>query len=144
MSVQIRNDWNNFASPIRGNMLSKDNETFLQDAGRSGNLVAGTVCSKNSAGKWVPFTDETATDGTEIPCGIIVHTLTEAELQAGDVTGVVVWVRIEEFDTANLTIENSKTLATIITSTGLSVENELQRQGIFVGTKRIGVNLENT
>jgi hypothetical protein len=64
--------------------------------------------------KWEPFTDETATDGTQYPRGILQRTLTEAQIKAGDVSDVPIAVGEGIFDSAQLVIENSKTLATII------------------------------
>jgi hypothetical protein len=128
--------------------LIKDNETFIQDAGRSGDLVAHTVVAYNpTTTKWVPFTDETATNGQQYPRGIILDTLTEAAIKAGDVTGVRVLVGDAVVDEDNLVIENSKTLATIInvpTNYNSTVEDELRKINIFMQNTVDVASFENS
>lgn len=91
--------------------------TLAQDAGRSGNLEPYTLVAKVAASeKWVPFTNEAATDGSAIPQGIYVGpTVAEADIAAGDVENFAVLLRDAEFRENWLVIENSKTLATIVT-----------------------------
>lgn len=136
MAVQGRANITNVAFIRMGSGLTKEAETVLQDAGRSGNMVYGTLMSRvGSSGKWVPFTDETATDGSQIPKGVLLKTLTEAEIQAADVANVPILVRGEIIDQNQLTIENSKTLATIVnvpTNLNSSVEEIMRWTGIFV------------
>jgi len=133
MGVQTRADYTNMPFVLSGNALGKDAQTFLQDAGRGAVALAKyTLCSIVSAsGKWVPFTDETATDGTQIPAGIIMAEISGAELVAGDVINVPVLIGNGiSIDENQLVIENSKTLTTVITTSDLTVGAELQRQGI--------------
>lgn len=138
MAVQVST--NNITVPFvrDGVPFVKDNEVLVQDAGRSGNMVAYTLMAYNpTSAKWVPFTDETATDGTQWPRGILMKTYTEAAIKAGDIADVpiVVGGRGLVIDNSQLVIENSKTLATIINSpagTNKNVENVLNEIGIFV------------
>jgi hypothetical protein len=143
MAVQVETQFTNIPFLLGGDCLIEDDETFLQDAGRSGNIAKYTVCAKNSDGKWVPFTDETATDGTQVACGLVVPLLTEAEIKAGDVTGVSVIRRATIVDDAQIVVENSKTLDTLVTAEDRTVRDLLQIQGIYTGGTKYGVNFEN-
>lgn len=136
--VQVRTD-NIVTDLIRfGHSAIKQGQTLLQDAGRSAILVYGTLMAKRSAdGKWIPFTNEASTDGTAIPQGIYVGPdIPIADIVAGDVEDLNIligaWVVVDQ----NLiTIENSKTLATIITvgtTDKRSVEDHLAEAGIFM------------
>jgi len=145
MGVQTRTDYENFPFVLSGEPLVKPAEILLQDAGRSAALVKHTLMSKVSAsGKWVPFTDETATDGSEIPAGIVKAEISAAELVAGDVDDIPIIVGSDiTVDVNQLVIENSKTLATVISSSGLTVGDELERHGIFVEATRAIDEYEN-
>lgn len=121
-----------------GNGYVKPNETFLQDAGRgTAILYKGTVVSKIAAsGKWVPFTDETATDGSQIPAGVVLEDIPAASLVAGDVLDIPVLCGAGcTVDENLLIIENSLTLATVVTvpvNIALTVEDCLQIRGIYM------------
>lgn len=141
--MQVQNSQNNSTVPfiLNGTTLYKDNETLLQDGGRSGDLVFGTLLAKiltgGNAGKWVPFTDETATDGSAIPVGIYVGgDIPEADIIAGDVAGLPILVGSNAIiDKSQLTIENSKTIDTVIatgTVNAQSVEEALANKGIYL------------
>ena len=93
---------------------------IAQDAGRSAVLAYRTVMAKVAATeKWVPFTDETATDGSAIPAGIYVGPdIAAADIVAGDVSENQILVGAAFVDLNQLVIENSKTLATVINATG--------------------------
>ena len=136
MAVQSRQDYSSTPFILQGSGMSKTGQTLLQDAGRSGDLVRHTLMSFDpSTAKWVPFTDETATDGTQIPTGIIMASVTEASIVAGDVLNIPILVRGVVVDKNALVIENSKTLATIVnvpTSLNKSVEELLRWTGIFM------------
>jgi hypothetical protein len=138
MPVQNRQDYENVAFIRSGISLIKDNETLLQDAGRSVPLAYGTVMAKVAATqKWVPFTDETAVNGTAIPQGIYTgQEVAAADLVAGDVVGAAILVGAAcTVDVEQLTIENSKTLGTVITvgtTSLLTVRDYLAARGIFV------------
>lgn len=124
---------------IRGGVpYEKDNEVLVQDAGRSGSMVAYTLMAQNpSTLKWEPFSDETATDGTQWPRGILMATYTEAQIKAADIPDVPIIVGGKGLviDEGQLVIENSKTLATVINipaNTNKTVETVLREIGIFV------------
>lgn len=132
--VQVSQNVTNQAFVLEGPALTIENVTFLQDAGRGAVALAPyTVLSRVSAsGKYVPFTDETAVDGSERPIAISTAEIAGADLVAGDVTGQVVFVQIPLLDKNQLVIENSKLLTTIITSLLLTVEEALRQTNIFV------------
>lgn len=139
MSVQTSQN-NNLVPFIRsGNTLAKQNETLLQDAGRAIPLAPFTLMSKVAASqKWVPYTDETAVNGTAIPQGIYLGaSITAADIVAGDVEDLQILVggAACTVDKNQLVIENSKLLTTVITvgTTDLrTVEDHLKNVGIFV------------
>jgi len=145
MAAQTRTDYTNFPFVLSGEPLVKTAETLLTDAGRSAALVKNTLMSKISAsGKWVPFTDNTASDGSEFPAGIIKADVSAAELVAGDVPDIPIIVGGEiTIDVNQLVIENSKTLADVITSSGLTVGDELERHNIYVEATRAIDEFEN-
>ena len=135
MGVEARSDITNVAFILEGSGAYRDPQTILQDAGRSGDIVAQTLMAYNpTSKKWVPFTDETATDGTQFPRGILLDTITEAAIVAGDVEAPIL-VRGEIVDKTGLVIENSKTLDTIINeplNLNTSVQDFLAMVGILV------------
>jgi hypothetical protein len=138
MAVQVQTD-NLLREIVRyGHAAVKQGQTLLQDAGRSGNLVWGTLMAKVAAtGKWIPFTNEASTNGTAIPQGIYVgQDILEAAIIAADVEDLEIlvgaWVIVDQ---NLLTIENSKTLATVIavgTTDLRTVEDHLAESGIFM------------
>lgn len=136
MSVQNASNYSNVPF-VRAKMgLTKDSETILTDAGRTTVLAYGTLMAKVAASqKWVPFTDETATNGTAIPQGFFVgDPITAADLVAGDVEDVPILVGDAIVDEGQIVIENSKLLTTVITigTTDLrTVEDHLANRGIF-------------
>ena len=137
MPVQNRADYSNIPFVRTGTPFYKEAETVLTDAGRSGDMVANTVMAYDSAlAKWVPFTDETAVDGTQIPRGFLKAALSEAEIKAGDVLNVSILVGgCCTVDRGQVVVENSKTLATVVdvpTNLKASVEDLLRWTGIFV------------
>lgn len=113
---------------------------IAQDAGRATALAPFTVMAKVAATKkWVPFTDETATDGTAIPNGIYLGaSIAAADIVAGDVADNQLLVGAAFVDLNQLIIENSKTLDTVINATGgadniniQTVRDYLANKGIF-------------
>ena len=99
----------------------KDNGVLLQDAGRGiVDLEPFTLLAQIAAtGKWVPWTDITAVDGTAYPSGIFLPSdiqgaILAADLVAGDVEDVPILVFGAKFDEDKLVIENSLTLETAI------------------------------
>lgn len=124
---------------IQGGLAAKkDGGTLLQDAGRSTILARNTLLAKVAASqKWVPFTDETATDGTAIPQGVYLGPdIPAADIVAGDVENIEVLEGLAvQVDQNKIVIENSKTLTTVITvgTTDLrTVEDHLAARGIFM------------
>ncbi len=146
--VQSRLDNSNLPFILSGDAVSKEAETLKQDAGRSGALVLFTLMAYDSVNaKWVPYTDETATDGTQIPKGVSLSSATEAEIKAGDVADFSVLVgRSVTIDKDQLVIENSKLLTTVINvpvNLKATVEEMLRYVGIFV-EKTVNIDeLEN-
>jgi len=137
MTVQIRADYANVAFIRSGLGLTKQDETLLTDAGRTTPLLYGTLMAKVAASqKWVPFTDETATNGSAIPQGVYVgDEVTAASLVAGDVEDASILVGDAILDGNQIVIENSKTLVTVVTvgTTDLrTVEDHLANRGLFI------------
>ncbi len=138
MAVQSRSNISNVEFLRGGWFISRDTQTLLKDATRSGDIVSGTVmCRIAASGKWETFTGSTATTGVAVPKGIYVGPdITEAAIQAADVTGlsIVVGGGAGLYDQDDITIENSKTLDTVVTvgTTDLAtVEEWLRRIGLF-------------
>lgn len=150
MAVQVRLD-NDTVPFIRNGVAATANDaTIAQDAGRTAVLAPFTLMAKVAASqKWVPFTDETATDGTAIPQGIYIgQEIAAATIVAGDVTDQVILVGAWVFvDKTQLVIENSKLLTTVITvgTTDLrTVEDHLANRGIFMEDTVDISSFENT
>jgi hypothetical protein len=123
---------------IRGGSPLTKVGTLLQDAGRAAVLAPFTLVAKVAASqKYVPFTDETAVNGSAIPAGIYLGSeVAAADLVAGDVADAVILVGGGgvTIDVDQLVIENSKTLNTVITvgTTQLTtVRDHLANRGIF-------------
>lgn len=138
MAVQVKTDLSNKPFVLSLNPAVKDAEVVVQDAGRSGNMAIYTLMVFDPAtSKWNSFTDETATDGTQFPRGILMKTLTEAEIKAADVADVPILVGEAIIDSAQLVIENSKTLDTVInvpTNLNTAVEEFLRQLNIYMET----------
>jgi hypothetical protein len=102
----------------------QDDAVISQDVGRTEVLAKYTLMSKIAAsGKWTPFVDETATDGTAIPAGIYMgDDIAAADLVAGDVVDNPIIVNGIKFDKDKLVIENSKLLTTIIAATTVNAK----------------------
>lgn len=142
MAVQTRLNNDNRPFILSGDGFKETDAVFVQDVGRGTTaLVFGTLVAKVAAdGKYVPFSSETATDGTAIPIGIFLgNDITGAALVAGDVIDQVILIGGSvTIDTEQLTIESSKTLATVINATGgadniltQTVRDYLHMRGIF-------------
>jgi len=97
--------------------VREDDAVLLQDAGRATPLLQFTLMAKVAAtGKWVPFTNEAAVDGTAIPQGIYLgDDIPAADIVAGDVVDLPIVIAGVRFDANKLVIENSKLLTTVIT-----------------------------
>jgi hypothetical protein len=134
MAVQASRDNSNKPFIIGGPGVSKLG-TFVQDADRSGDIEIYTVVAYNpTSGLWEPLTDVTATDGTQFPRGIIMQTITEAEIKAGNVANVPILKGNAIVDSEQLVLENSYVLSDIInvpTNYNTCIEDELKHIGIF-------------
>jgi hypothetical protein len=112
--------------------------TFAQIGARSGDIEYGTVVSYAPAtGLWHPFRSAGGTDGTQTPKGIVLATIAEADLKAGAVDDVPVLIGNALIDSEQLVVENSLTLATVITvptNCAQNVEDALRNVGIFMTT----------
>jgi hypothetical protein len=131
------------------NAVRKDQEILLTDAGRTTPLASRTLMAKVAAsGKWVPFTDETATDGTGIPQGIydpegVRGDIAAADIAAGDVADVPIVIYGAIFDKDRLVIENSKTLGTVIGATTVQARtvSDVLRERALIAEDQISVSL---
>lgn len=139
MAIQVRVDNDTRPFILNGVGASVMDGVMLQDAGRGTTaLTRYTLLAKVAAtGKWVPFTDETATDGTAIPQGVYMgDDIAGADLVAGDVVDLPILVGAGVFVDKNLlVIENSKLLTTVITvgTTDLrTVADHMANRGIFM------------
>jgi hypothetical protein len=137
MALQTRLDVD-LTPLIRGGQSAvEQNAILLTDAGRSVPLVFGTLLSKVAAsGKYVPFTDETATDGSALPSGVYLGPdIPAADIVAGDVLDIPVLVGNGVYiDENKVTIENSKLFTTVIGAASVNartVKDQLRWGGIF-------------
>lgn len=120
-----------------GDSLTRPDGIIAQDAGRVAVLAPLTLMAKVVASqKWTPFILETATDGTAIPQGVYLGPeITAAALVAGDVVDSNILVGNAIIDSAQLVIEASKLLTTIVntgTIQAQTVQDHLANRGIFV------------
>lgn len=123
---------------IRGGQSAvEQNAVLLTDAGRSTALVFGTLLAKVAAsGKYVPFTNEAAVDGSALPSGVYIGPdIPAADIVAGDVLDIPVLVGNGVYvDENKITIENSKLMTTIIGAASVNartVKDQLRWSGIF-------------
>ena len=138
MGVQANQDNSTVPFLRFPNPAAIDTEAIIfQDAGRATPLAPYTLMAKIAATqKWVPFTDETAVNGSAIPAGIYIGSeVTAAQLVAGDVTDAAILIGGNvTIDTSLLVIENSKLLTTVITvgtTLLITVADYLAMVGIF-------------
>ena len=101
MSVQVRNDIvNKSIILVDAGSFSKGDLVIAQDAGRTAVLAFGTLLAKVAAsGKYTPFINEAAVDGTALPVAIYLGPeISAADLVAGDIEDVVAYEkkRLEE------------------------------------------------
>jgi hypothetical protein len=150
MAVQSRGniDTTSLILTTRQNTYRQDNGTILQDVGRTVDLVYGTLMARNlSTGKWEPFTDETAVDGTASNFGLFVgDDIAFADLVAGDVLDAPIITSGVTIDEDKLTIENAKTLDTVIGATTVdarTVRDELRKVDIITTTTQSASAAEN-
>lgn len=139
MAVQGRSDLQNFSLILHGETLVKDNETLLQDAGRSAPMLCGTVMAQIAATlKWVPLDDIALTTGAGLAKGVYLgDDVTAAALVAGDVTGALILAggAAATLDGSLVVFENSLTAATVVeaaTVQARTIADDLARIGIFL------------
>lgn len=112
--------------------LVRDSETILTDAGRTVDLAQYTVMSRNpTTRKLVPLTNIAATDGTEIPAGLMAETVPFAEIAAGDVTNTCLYIKIGRINEASIVLENSLTLDSVIASRDQTIRDLLHLIDIY-------------
>jgi hypothetical protein len=137
--IQTEGQLDNTPFLLSGTPIKTTTSVIKQIAGHVGDLKQFTLMAKigegGDAGKWLPFTDEAATDGTAIPQGIYVGAdIAEASIQGGDISDVEILiggnVMVAE---EKLVIEAGKTLDTIIivgTTDKRTVRDHLQDAAI--------------
>ena len=145
-----------------GNAHIRDNETLLTDGARTVALAQYTIMSyvpgaTAALSKWVPWISTAlgGTTGTQRPRGILMSdTITSAQLNAGDVTGVSILtmgpVTIDAsqlvFDMGSTGVTPANTLyaiPTVPTNSALNCEDYLNMFGIFCDTTRQATIHEN-
>ncbi len=134
MASQARLDVVNTPVMRFGEPTIADTQTVQQDAGRVGaNLVPYTVMTRDPAdsSKWLPLTDVTATDGTQMPRGLMFGTVTTALIVAADVIGQLMYIKTGFINESSIVLENSLTLDTIIT--GGTVDMTIRDALILIG-----------
>ena len=149
--MSLQSAQNNITHPFKldGDFFVSDNEVIADIDARSGALVPYTLMAYNPTNdEWVPWTVASGIDGTQYPSGILMATYTEAEIQAGPITDVPIIVggRGAVIDLSQLVIENSLTLATIITvptNNAQNAEQHLRSLGIFVQVTTPRSNFQN-
>lgn len=132
MAVQTRANIDTTPFILAGFPVS-ETRTLAQDAGRTTDMAYGTVMVMDpSTRNLEPFTDETATDGTEKPIGILLETVPFASIVAGTVSDIPILVGGNVYvDQNKVVIENSKTLNTVISSLNLTVRQALKWSNIY-------------
>ena len=137
MALQTRLDVDLTSLVRRGQSAVEQKAILFTDAGRSVPLVFGTLLAKIAATeKYVPFTDETAVDGSALGSGIYIGPdIPAADIVAGDVLDIPVLVGNGVYvDENKITIENSKLMTTVIgaaTVNARTVKDQLRWGGIF-------------
>lgn len=107
MAVQTRTDITNRSYFLGRKCFNVRGLTVEQDADRDGDIEKFTVMAWNATrDKLIPLTDNTATDGTQIPCGLMGHTVEEADIIAGDVDDCVLYVWTESANESLIVLEN--------------------------------------
>ena len=116
MPVQVRTEITSRSYDGGRPSFRRNNMTVEQDAGRgTADIVKFTVMAFNAAStKLIPLTVNTAQDGTQLPVGLITHTVPAADIVAGDVGGVELYTWMESANEKLIVLENSLTLADFI------------------------------
>lgn len=149
---QTRTDINMQPFLIEGGHLVEEDGVIIQDAQRATPLVFGTLMAQIAATrKWTPFINEAAVDGSGIPRGVYIGPdILAATIMAGDVNNSMIATKGDPtaiYDTAQLVIENSKTLNTVIgagTIHAKTVKQALLERGLVFKTTVETDAFENT
>lgn len=150
MSVQNRQDQSNKPFILdSGLAVTKGSGILLTDGGRATPLLFGTLLAEISAtGKLVPYSDETAVDGTATPAGIYIgNDIPAADIVAGDIEDLQYLKGCSVLiDKEQLVIENAKTISTVIGAGSVgakTVEKSMNELGIFLGSSENITEFEN-
>lgn len=149
MAVQSLGNLQSFPFFLSGNTISRDGETIAQDGARATVLKQFTLMAQIAASrKWVPLTDVTAVDGSNVARGIYVgDDIAAATLVAGDVTNcpIVVGGSCATFDSSLLVLENSLTLNSVVSDDPAGADNGVVHTRIVADDlARIGLFAEST
>ena len=147
MAVFSRADLGRLSFIIIGDrdMVVSNAAILAQDAGRSGDIAQFTLFAMvGASGLYVPFTDETAVDGSQFPVAIYLgNAILEADIVAGDVANLSIVKLNAHFDVDQLVIESAKTLDTVVVSDKRTVRQHLLTLGLVPGTVEFISNPEN-
>ena len=137
MAVQNSTDLKNVPFITSGQILQTQSGVLLTIGARSTDLLTNTLMAKIAAtGKYAPYTDVAAVDGTAIPAGFYIgDDIAFALIAAGDVSNLLIATlgSVATFDPDELVLENSVTLADVI-GTGVTlttVGDELIKKGFI-------------
>jgi len=150
MAVQGRTDFTNYPFWIGGAsavLLTRDNETILQNGARATVLKKYTVMAQVAATKkWVPLTDVAAVDGSNTARGVYVGgDIAAAALVAGDVVGPIAVGGLTMFDASLVVLENSLTLDSVCSDDPAGADNGVVNvRRIEDDLARIGLYAEQT
>lgn len=108
-------DIENLPFMLGENALMLDAEVVAQIEAHDGPVAYGTIMAYEPTNEnWLPWTDETATDGLQYPVGVLLRAITEAAIQAGDVEDVPILIGNQILPADRVVFENSLTADTII------------------------------
>lgn len=136
---EVKYDLENTSLFHSGSQKTRDSQVIAQDAGRTENLLYGTVMGRIVADdKWVPLTDIAATNGTATNLGFYVGAdIAAADLVAGDVTGADIVVGgdpVCDYREDCVVLENSLTLDSVVGATTVfatTIRDILYRVGLY-------------
>ena len=117
MPVQVRTEVSSRSYDGGRKSFMRTNVVIEQDAGRTpgDDIEKFTVMAFNAAGtKLIPLTDNTAQDGTQLPVGLMAHTVDSADIIAGDVSDGVLYTWMESANERLIVLENSLELTDTI------------------------------
>ena len=129
-----------------------DKAVVLQDGGRATPLLSRTLMAQIAAtGKYVPYTDIAAVDGSGIPIGVFdpegsFGDILAADIVAGDVVDLPIIKFGFSFDKDKLVIENALTLQTVIVD-GIqtqTVENAMINKSMVATDAESASRFENS